>query len=301
MSRKISVFIGTAISYSGWERALEAAAEGGYDGIDFSFNRASSETMKGTHYHHDVDEEYLYKIKRRATELGLEIPMVHGHIGKDFWNQDEESKEKFIITSERDFRAAAILGAEVCVVHGPGLNGDIPNDLEAMHKASLDGYTSIIPYAEKYNVKMAMETSSLTALTDANIFAKAEEMAKAYDAVPTKMKAICVDTGHTYISKKVDGIPVEDFIRMLGNRVEYLHLHDNCGYGDDHSLPGIGGIKWKNVFDVLREIGYSGWYNYELGYGGMGYLGYEYLRSSAAFLRKFTDADGDVMNKEKFI
>jgi len=303
MSKKIAVFIGNMIKFSGWERALEAAAESGYDGVDFDLNQ-STPNFKGSHMDHDVDEKYLLKVKAKADSLGLAIPQTHGHLGRKVWSQDEESKKRFVTIYERDLRASAILGAEACVIHSPDAHPvtELPTDAETLHRISLDGYTSIVPYAEKYNVKITLESLGRCGYNENEpaVFAQPRELIKALDAIPTKMKSFCLDTGHTHQAAQVGVEQVEDFIRIMGSRIEYLHMHDSSGFFDDHSLPGIDTIHWKEVFAALKEIGYKGYYNYELGYGDMGYLGEEYIRAVGPYLRKFTEVEGDVFNKERF-
>ena len=43
-----------------------------------------------------------------------------------------------------------------------------------------------------------------------------------------------------------------------------LHLHDNYGTRDDHSMPYFGTIDWEEIMRALRDIGYEGTFNYEV-------------------------------------
>lgn len=43
-----------------------------------------------------------------------------------------------------------------------------------------------------------------------------------------------------------------------------LHLHDNYGTRDDHSMPYFGTIDWDEIMRALRDIGYEGTFNYEV-------------------------------------
>ncbi|MEE0928071.1 MAG: TIM barrel protein, partial [Acutalibacteraceae bacterium] len=55
-----------------------------------------------------------------------------------------------------------------------------------------------------------------------------------------------------------------DAIRMMGSKIEVLHLNDNDTFTDQHKMPLSGTIDWKDVLDALEETGYSGVYNMEL-------------------------------------
>jgi sugar phosphate isomerase/epimerase len=56
-----------------------------------------------------------------------------------------------------------------------------------------------------------------------------------------------------------------DFIRQAGERLKALHIADNLGTNDDHMLPyGKGTLGWSEIMVALREVGYSGLFNYEV-------------------------------------
>jgi len=294
MRRKLSLSAAALIKAVGWERALEVLAESGYEGIDFSLGSFDYANC-------DVDEEYLRKFKAKADSLGIAIQQTHGHLGRNplgklLWSQDEESKEYFVKIRERDLRATAILGAEMCVIHSgsEGPFGPLSSDPEELHKANLDGFTSIVPFAEKYNVKICLESFGRNARDGVQLFSWPEEMLKSYEAIPTKNKCFCMDTGHTHEAVEFGTPSVEDFIRAMGSRIECLHIHDNFGYYDDHALPGFGNINWPEVFKALDEVGYKGYYNFELGYARMGCMIEEFVRFSGKYLRTFLDMDGDL-------
>jgi len=298
MKKKICINAGTLIKVVGWERALEIVAESGFDGVDFDLG-ASTPNFKGSHMFHDVDEEYLLKVKAKADSLGLAIPQTHGHLGNAFWSQEPEKKELFVLTNERDLRATAILGAEACIIHSAEERpcGPLDPDPELLHRVNLEGYTSLVPYAEKYNVKLTLESFGRNKRDGIQFFAWPQEIAKSMDAIPTKLKSFCVDTGHIHEAVELGLTSVEDFIRYMGNRVGYLHLHDNFGFYDDHALPGFGNINWPEVFKALDEVGFNGYYNFELGYSRMGCLSEDFIRFSGKYLRKFVDLNGDLSVK----
>ncbi|MBR4766399.1 MAG: hypothetical protein IK085_06530, partial [Clostridia bacterium] len=53
-------------------------------------------------------------------------------------------------------------------------------------------------------------------------------------------------------------------IREMGAyRVTCLHIHDNNGISDDHTLPYTRSIKWDETLKALGEIGYKGDFTYE--------------------------------------
>jgi sugar phosphate isomerase/epimerase len=54
----------------------------------------------------------------------------------------------------------------------------------------------------------------------------------------------CLDTGHAHFSS---GLTLETWIRLLGDRLAHLHIHDNCGKDDEHLPPGRGKIDFSGL------------------------------------------------------
>jgi sugar phosphate isomerase/epimerase len=82
----------------------------------------------------------------------------------------------------------------------------------------------------------------------------------------------CIDTGHAQLT----GTPPAKLISgMNKNLVKCLHLHDNDGKDDLHSLPYTGVLNFDKIAETLRKVGYQGDVTLEIPY----------------FLEKFTDGE----------
>lgn len=89
----------------------------------------------------------------------------------------------------------------------------------------------------------------------------AAEIADLIAAVGAGNVAACLDTGHA----NINGVDNAAFVREAGPRLKALHIADNLGEHDDHMLPyGRGTVKWTGVMQALREVGYTGLFNYEV-------------------------------------
>jgi sugar phosphate isomerase/epimerase len=56
-----------------------------------------------------------------------------------------------------------------------------------------------------------------------------------------------------------------EYIRGCGAKLIALHIADNLGERDDHMLPhSAGTVDWSDVVSALREVGYSGLFNFEV-------------------------------------
>ncbi len=124
--------------------------------------------------------------------------------------------------------------------------------------------------------KLARRVEVLTALTDyikgtniticlenlTNDLQHAEPILSLLDAVGSDHLGVCLDTGHLNLCP---GQSQYDFIKACGNRLKALHIADNEGKADQHMIPyGRGNVKWAQVIDGLREVGYTGLFNMEI-------------------------------------
>lgn len=109
-------------------------------------------------------------------------------------------------------------------------------------------------------------------LTPFNEYAKARGVTlcveNMYTTYPEELREIvdrmacgaCWDVGHANFGKH----PQYESMTLLGKRIRVLHLHDNYGTRDDHSMPYFGTIDWDEIMRALRDIGYEGTFNYEV-------------------------------------
>jgi sugar phosphate isomerase/epimerase len=66
---------------------------------------------------------------------------------------------------------------------------------------------------------------------------------------------LCLDTGHANVKSKVS---LDEWVRTYGDRLAYIHLHDNNGKKDRHLAVGQGKIDFAPFFRELRKSEYSG-------------------------------------------
>ncbi len=61
---------------------------------------------------------------------------------------------------------------------------------------------------------------------------------------------ICLDLGHVNANSS---LPVEDWIKELGNRIHYVHVHNNGGILDDHWRLNKGTLDIARTLDLLQQ------------------------------------------------
>ncbi len=70
---------------------------------------------------------------------------------------------------------------------------------------------------------------------------------------------VCLDTGHANVFHD----DIAEDVRLLGDDLAALHVHDNKGNWDQHLIPYMGNIKWEEFLTALKEIGYKGAFTLE--------------------------------------
>ena len=284
MKRKISICLSLLQRRHGDMFALETAKTIGADGIQFSLTHHDFRNSESIYSRSDAEiAEYFSALHEKAAELDLEICQTHGRFV--ICHRSPEETEAAMRNARLDCMASHYLHSGHVVFHGV-IKEAADTDAEYRHLNEVQ-LCRILDFAREFDVNVAMETDGLESL-----FGQLREFVASYDRIrpyaddPARF-VVCVDTGHTHKSVGYDGNPsVGDTIRLLGDRIACLHLHDNNGISDQHRLPTAGSIDWADVFDALDEIGYSGWYNLELSLNQLKKFGKGFEIEYAAFAVK---------------
>jgi sugar phosphate isomerase/epimerase len=295
--KKIGLSIGGLQAKFGEERALEICAESGFDSVDIDLSRRKFDVFADS-----SDDEiitHFTKIKEKADSLGLAVSQTHGRVTS--YTPDEEYCEFVRKAARVDLLASSVLGAPTCVIHNITTGRWEDADADFMHAKNKELLDYLVPFAEKYDVNIGMETfgdSQRYGKRVIDFFGDSRELKMQFDMLDTKKKVICMDTGHTNKAFNVgaeDGSAVPDVvesIHMFGKDIKVLHLNDNNGFTDQHLPPMIkmqGGVNWKEVFEALDAVGYDGYYNFELALSLMGESIEEYVHFLGTHLRNCVD------------
>ena len=228
--------------------------EAGFDAIDYSFfdtQRCNPDVS---------DEEY----RKRYTELrkytedkGLYFNQSHAPHPSSLIDE-AFTKRRFdeLITSMKN---SSYLGVRNIIIHPlQHLRYYTNENTEALYEMNLEFYARLIPYCEEYGITVCTENmwqyyGDSSRIWDSTC-SRAEEFVRYVDGVNSPYLKACVDIGHTVL---VGENPVK-VIGALGNRVAALHVHDNDGIRDAHTLPFHGIVKWNEVAKALKEINYLG-------------------------------------------
>ena len=162
---------------------------------------------------------------------------------------------------------------------------------------NVEYFSELIPYALENNVKICLEDLFVTDVWRMRYVDTAlsspEELLFAIDTLNEKAGkecfCACLDIGHAFLIRR----SVTEYTKILGNRIQVLHLHDNDGIKDLHRAPYDGGLmNWDAVCEALKDINYGGDFSYEILYtsGNELPLGTEDTRDAGFWTEKAREA-----------
>lgn len=208
---------------------MNYVAEAGFDSVFLLWNDA-------------VDTE---EVMGCAGENGLLVESFHAPFVNynSIWeegNLGDQETEKI----KRCIRIASEYGVRTVVSH-------VVSDINAPLTSNLGlcRFGKIVVEAEKYGVKLAFENTEYT-----------RHLALVLSTFDSPR--FCYDAGHENCFT-----PGIDHMAMFGERLGFLHLHDNAGmnksyrasHSDDlHRIPFDGNIDWKKTLGSIKKTGFGG-------------------------------------------
>lgn len=255
---RLSINTGPLAGKFGVFRAIEIFSNAGFDCVDITFPSACVKNSQADYV------KVAEQVRDYAEENGVEINQTHAYCPTS--DEDPEKTAKIFERLIKDIHASSIMGAEVVIVHpNQHLRYADEGVPEALKKMNYEFYKKLIPYAEKYNIKIAVENmfQGYDGRCHDSTCSRPEEFNEYVDMQSSEYVIACVDIGHCGL---VGGQTAGDVLRTMGDRVKSLHVHDNDNRFDFHLTPFspvLGKIDWDDVCKALAEIDYSGDFTFE--------------------------------------
>ncbi len=237
--------------------AVDLAKKLGFTSIDYEthFLDVGLENMMND----ELLEEYYTKLYLHAKSQGVIFFQTHAsytsfpnYILDDYW--------KKIIQS---IKVTSYLHCPYMIMHPQvfPLNKEVNFDEKEM-QFNIEFYTRLIPYLEKYNVTLCLENIyDWDHKKIRQIYVSYPEHLREYvDRLNSSRIGICLDTGHMNLATH----DVKSCVKIFGDKLYALHLHDNYGELDDHFRIHDGTIDWDGLFKELHDINYQGVFNLEI-------------------------------------
>jgi sugar phosphate isomerase/epimerase len=257
----------------GIDEGLRAIAEAGFDAIDIGLDSvfAQKDTIDEAYEAYLLDEnrirETVVAVKEGLKKYGLTIGQAHAPSA--YVPRKPRETEIMRKCVEKCFAICEELDCRHLVIHpicdGSARYPSLTKKDEI--RENMAYFSSIIPLLKKHNIICCLENAySLDWGTKKAYACACSDMAEANRYIDDlnalageKRFAFCLDTGHALMI----GTDIYNAIKMLGDRLEILHIHDNDGYLDEHTATFLGICNWGRFIKGLREFGYKGNINME--------------------------------------
>lgn len=259
------------------EASYRRIKEAGIDCVDFGFdeylpcglvyedkindvlNRPIEEVWKDFQIHGEMAKKYGITFE----QMHAPFPMMQK--GRDAIN------EKMLRITVNSMALCARMGGKYIVVHPINMAYEYSKQEE--HDFNIEMYRKLIPAAKEHHLIICLENLFLERnghLMEGicSDFAEAAAMVDELNAIAgEEVFGFCFDVGHANILGK----NLYQAVLAMGNRLKILHIHDNDGISDLHTMPytfarswNPVSTEWEGFLKGLKEIRYQGVINFEV-------------------------------------
>ena len=253
---KLSIDNGMLLARYGEFESARMIKEAGFDCVDMTYYLSSPDSP----LLNDGYREHAVNLRKHLDDLGLECNQAHAPFVFAYGDRFtlDDTHYRAIV---RSMESAAILGAKIIVVHSVGHKEG--NNILFDREYNINYYRSLIPYCEKFGIKVAVE--NLFECDGNGDFVgrlgSPDELSDFIKELDSPYFCACVDTGHASLT----GYKPEDFISgMSADVLKVLHVHDGDYKGDRHTLPFLSEFNWQGIMGSLKNIGYDGELTFEI-------------------------------------
>ncbi len=191
-----------------------------------------------------LKEEYALTYTLHAPFCGVNLASINPNIRKASISE--------ILNS---ILYASTLGCKLIVVH-PGIIS-YPRSLDKFERIAkeneIDSFLQICEKAEQQKLLVCVENMPRMPPAFKESWT-GDEMIKIVDTCGSPYVQIVLDVGHC----NTTDIPIPSIIERFGKHIKHVHIHDNDGVRETHSIVGQGSIHWQGVINALKDIEYHG-------------------------------------------
>ena len=238
------IFAVNTNTYHGFtvDDALEGIARAGFRYVEIAAVRNWTE-----HIMPDMPDAEIERIQAKAKSLGLTFIGMSGHCN--------------LMDAERlnDFRANMALAHRLGCKYIVSSTGEahFGKDEKFADDVLAANIKALIPYLEKYNMTLAIETHGE--------YGTGESIYNVTKLTGSDRAGVCYDTANCVFYGGVR--PEEEVLKCLP-ALKYVHLKDKVGYDNVWNFPAVGKgeLKLAEFIKLVEEHGFDGPYSIEIEY-----------------------------------
>lgn len=233
------------------KESIEEILKAGFKNIDYNFGY---DFKNRCGLYSDSWQMYADELLELAAKKGFHYVQSHAPMGHPITN--DQNRAQFIEDTRRSIEAAAYLGIPNVVVHAGHVAGVSKQENFRLNKLF---YEEILKTAEKSGILVLTENFNKMCIENYYWPDNAEDICELVDYINHPLLKLCWDTGHG----NQQPLPQYDALKLLGDRVAAVHVQDNLGFLDDHTMPFVGTLNIDSLMLGLLEIGYKGYFTFE--------------------------------------
>lgn len=241
------------------ELALQKVVDLGFDRTEIFFNTVS-----------ELEEPFVKDLKRRADDGGVQIVSVHPFSSNlennCIFGEYERRYDDYIGLYQQHCHAAAMLGADILVIHGA--YAQLKRPLPAEHY--FERFAKLIEIGKREGVRVCQE----------NVV---RFRSQSLDFLKQMRDYLGDDFNMVFDIKQAirSGYDPFEIVDEMKNDIVHIHISDN-GEKGDCLPPGMGSFDFNRLFDIMQKNGYNGSYITEL--YSLGFDMEKELKRSKAYL-----------------
>lgn len=188
---------------------------------------------------------------------GLDVKYVQAHSpNATILTPDRWDKEVF--WGKRSLEVCRELGIPNVVIHAAYTRRPVCK--ETWYDLNTKFYRELLPVAEETGVTILVENTTHANLPEGTYYLyTGADMVEFIEHIDHPLLQAVWDTGHgTTEGSQYDNITA------LGKHLKGLHVHDNNGKADEHTMPYTGVLNLDQVMNGLLDVGYEGYFTFEV-------------------------------------
>lgn len=235
--------------------SLRYIREAGFRYADYNFHL---DYLRGDGVYLKDFEHYFAAIREHSEKIGIKLVQAHAPMGDPIGSEQCLDNSHFIRDTLRCVDAAGAFGVENLVIHS-GYRMGISK--EECFRENREFFLKILERAERFGLNILVENFNKMCIDGVFWIDNAQDLFDFIEYVDHPLLHGVWDVGHANLQSMAQ----EDEIRILGSHLKALHIQDNDGAKDDHLTPFLGTLDLDSVMRGLAEVGYDGYFTFEVG------------------------------------
>lgn len=242
-------------------KTLQMVSEAGFRVFDLNFYDWS---LPGSPFLTGNWERWIDEVAKQAADLGVSFGQCHAY----FYNfldptMNEEERQYHHALQERSLLCCKRVGAHTCVLHPETAMGGA-QVMKDSFRGNGEYFKPLLERLSAWGMRLALENMCDYQLAPRRKFcAYPEELVGFAKWFGSGGPGICWDFEHGDIMEQ-DQVEALRFIGPLLFATHVSDTHSKTDSGLMHVLPMTGGIRWLEIMETLKEIGYQGDFCYEV-------------------------------------